>query len=213
MELRASCKQIFCSYTHPLPLGFGQKVKKVLFSESSHVAYQIKGNGAKNIMQANILSLYTLFAPGVGSKGQNIFSESSHVASQIKGNGAKSTTHTHILSSTCTLGWVKRQKHFFLKVVMLHIELKRMKHKAPYKRIVYPYTHPPSLGWGQTVKIFFLIVVMMHIKLEETELSTSCKHLFCPYTHPQLLGPDQMSKLLNVIILHIKTKGKAYRPT
>ena len=97
----------------PFAPGVWSKGKKSPFSESSHVAYQIKGNGAKSIMEANNLSLYTPFAPGVGSKGQNIFSESSHVASQIKGNGAKSTTH--ILSSTCTLGWVKRQKHFFLK--------------------------------------------------------------------------------------------------
>ena len=28
----------------PLTLGLGQKVKPCLFSESSHVAYQIKGN-------------------------------------------------------------------------------------------------------------------------------------------------------------------------
>ena len=61
---------------------------KTFFFLSSHVAYQIKGNGAKTTMQAHILSLHTIVAPGVGSKGQNIFSESSHAAYQIKENGA-----------------------------------------------------------------------------------------------------------------------------
>ena len=42
---RATCKYIFCPYTHPMPLRLDQKVK-ILFSESSHVAYQIKGNRA-----------------------------------------------------------------------------------------------------------------------------------------------------------------------
>ena len=40
MEYRAPCKHIFCPYTHPQPLGWGQKVKTFFY-----VAYQIKGNG------------------------------------------------------------------------------------------------------------------------------------------------------------------------
>ena len=44
MEHRAPCKQMFCPYTHPGPLGWGRKVKH-LFTVSSHIAYQIKGNG------------------------------------------------------------------------------------------------------------------------------------------------------------------------
>ena len=44
-EYKAPCKHIFCPYTHPRLLGRGQKVKTFFFSESSHVAYQIKGNG------------------------------------------------------------------------------------------------------------------------------------------------------------------------
>ena len=73
IEHRASCTQhIFFPYTHPLPIGLGQKVK-TFFSESTHAANQIKGNGALKTMHAHILSLYTLSVPGVGSKGQNMF--------------------------------------------------------------------------------------------------------------------------------------------
>ena len=39
----ATCKYIFCPYTHPRPLGWGQRSKH--FSESSLFAYQIKRNG------------------------------------------------------------------------------------------------------------------------------------------------------------------------
>ena len=63
MEHRAKCKYIFCPYMYPWPLGLGQKVK-TFFSENSHVAYQIKGNGAKSDMQSHILSLHTPLAPG-----------------------------------------------------------------------------------------------------------------------------------------------------
>ena len=41
----ATCEQIVCPYTHLQSLGWGLKVKTV-FSESDHVAYQIKGNDA-----------------------------------------------------------------------------------------------------------------------------------------------------------------------
>ena len=43
MEYRAPCKHIFCPYIHPRPLGCDQKSKH-FFTESSHVAYQSKGN-------------------------------------------------------------------------------------------------------------------------------------------------------------------------
>ena len=43
MEHRAPHKHIFCPYTHPLPLGFGQNI---FSSESSRVENLIKGNGA-----------------------------------------------------------------------------------------------------------------------------------------------------------------------
>ena len=62
----------------------GSKGQTIYFSESSHVAYQIK---ADSNMVANILPTDTPLTQGVGSKGQTIsFTESSHVAYQIKGN-------------------------------------------------------------------------------------------------------------------------------
>ena len=63
------------------------KVKLYLFSESSHVAYQIKANDSGSNMVANILPTETPLTQGKGSKGQTIsFPESSHLAYQIKGN-------------------------------------------------------------------------------------------------------------------------------
>ena len=57
------------------------------FSESRHVAYQIKADDAGSNMVANILPTDTPLTLGGGSKGQTIsFTESSHVAYQIKGN-------------------------------------------------------------------------------------------------------------------------------
>ena len=77
----------------PSTQGVGSKGQTINFSESSHVAYQIKAGDAGRNMVANILPKDTLLTQGVGSKGQNIyFTESSHVAYQIKGNLAQSTT-------------------------------------------------------------------------------------------------------------------------
>ena len=71
----------------PLTQGLGSKGQTIYFSESSHVAYQIKADDAGSNMVANILPTYTPSTQGVGSKDQAIsFSESSHVAYQIKGN-------------------------------------------------------------------------------------------------------------------------------
>ena len=41
---RGLCKHIFCPYTHPAPLGVWSKGQKY-FTETRHVAYQIKRNG------------------------------------------------------------------------------------------------------------------------------------------------------------------------
>ena len=69
----------------PLTQGVGSKGQTIYFSESSHVAYQIKADDAGSNMVANILPADTPSTQGVGSKGQTIyFSESSHVAYQIK---------------------------------------------------------------------------------------------------------------------------------
>ena len=42
----------------------------VFFSESGHVAYQIKVKEVQTNMQGNTLNLYTPLASGVGLKGQ-----------------------------------------------------------------------------------------------------------------------------------------------
>ena len=73
--------------TDTLDPGVGSKGQTIYFSESSHVAYQIKADDTGSNMVANILPTDTPLTQGVGSKGQTIsFTESSHVAYQIKGN-------------------------------------------------------------------------------------------------------------------------------
>ena len=86
-------------------------------------------------MVANILPKDTPSTQGVGSKGQTIsFSESSHVAYQIKADDAGSNMVANILPtgtpSTQGVG-SKGQTISFLKVVMLHIKLKGIEHRAP----------------------------------------------------------------------------------
>ena len=71
----------------PLTQGVGSKGQAIYFSESSHVAYQIKADEAGSNMVANIFPTDTPSTQGLGSKGQTIsFSERSHVAYQINGN-------------------------------------------------------------------------------------------------------------------------------
>ena len=71
----------------PSTQGVGSKGQTIYFSESCHVAYQIKAGDAGSNMVANILPTDTPSTQGMGSKGQTIsFSESSHVAYQIKDN-------------------------------------------------------------------------------------------------------------------------------
>ena len=71
----------------------------------------------------------------MGSNGQTIyFPESSHVAYQIKADKAGSNMVANILPtdtpSTQGVGY-KGQTISFLKVVMLHIKLKGIEHRAP----------------------------------------------------------------------------------
>ena len=67
--------------------GVGSKGQTISFSESSHVAYQIKADDAGSNMVANILPTDTPSTQGWGQKVKlYIFSESSHVAYPIKGN-------------------------------------------------------------------------------------------------------------------------------
>ena len=86
-------------------------------------------------MVANILPTYTPLTQGVGSKGQTIyFSESCHVAYQIKADDAGSNMVANILPTdtpfTQGVG-SKGQLYLLLKVVMLHIKLKGIEHRAP----------------------------------------------------------------------------------
>ena len=57
----------------PLTQGVGSKSKTIYFSESSHVAYQIKADNAGSNMVANVLPTETPSTHGVGSKGQTIY--------------------------------------------------------------------------------------------------------------------------------------------
>ena len=86
-------------------------------------------------MVANILPTDTPSTQGVGSKGQTIsFSESSHVAYQIKADNAGSNMVANILPTDTPSTQGARSKvklYLFLKVVMLHIKLKGIDHRAP----------------------------------------------------------------------------------
>ena len=111
------------------------KRSKLFFLEYGHVAYHIKADDAGNIMLANFLPTDTPSTQGVGSKGQTIYySESSHVTYQIKADDAGSNMVANILPtdtpSTQGVG-SKGQTISFLKVVMLHIKLKGIEHRAP----------------------------------------------------------------------------------
>ena len=56
----------------PSTQGLRSKGQTIYFSESSHVAYQIKADDACSNMVANILLTGTPLTQGVGSKGQTI---------------------------------------------------------------------------------------------------------------------------------------------
>ena len=70
----------------PLTHGVGSKVKTFFLSERSHIAYQIKGNGAYSTMQAHILSLHTPSTCGLYLKLSKILNV---VMSHIKLRGKK----------------------------------------------------------------------------------------------------------------------------
>ena len=153
MEHRVPCKHIFWPYTHPQPPD-GVKRSNIFLAVSSYVAYQIKGNGAQNIMQAHTGSLRTTLTPGTGVKSQINFSSDS--------------------------------------IVMLHIKLMGMEHRAPCKQIFCPFTH--ARPWSK---------VMLHIKLMGMEHRAPCKQIFCPFTHARPWSKGQNIFLLEVVMLHI----------
>ena len=75
----------------------------IIFSESSHVAYQIKGNLPQSTMKASMLFLHTPSPPGVESKRQVVFfvTESGHVACKINVKEVK--TNIQIEGNTLNL--------------------------------------------------------------------------------------------------------------
>ena len=85
-------------------------------------------------MVANILPTDTPSTQGVGSKGQTIyFSESSHVAYQIKADDAGSNMVANILptDTPLTQGVGSKGQTISCHLVMLHIKLKGIEHRAP----------------------------------------------------------------------------------
>ena len=149
--------------THTPNPQIGSKGQNILFNESRHDAYQIVWNGTQSTMQTHILSLQTTSSLSRGERSNHFFSESSDVAYQINGNGAKRTMQAHIMS----LCGAKRLRIVLLKVVMLHIKLKGLEHRAPFEHIVCSYTHPK---FPDGVKTFlFLKAVLLHIKLDGLE--------------------------------------------
>ena len=68
---------------------------------------------------------------------------------------------------------------------------------------------PAASGVGSKGQnIFFLKVVMLQIKLN----GAPCKHIFLTHTHSLWVGLKGKQNL-NMVMLHIKFKGKKYRPT
>ena len=107
----------------------------IFISEYSHVAYQIKADDAGSNMVANILPTDTPLTQWQGSKGQAIyFSESSHVSYKIKADDAGSNMVANILPKDTPLtqgvGSKFKLYFFFLKLVMLHINLKGIERRA-----------------------------------------------------------------------------------
>ena len=163
-------------------------------------------------MVANILPTDTPSTQGVGSKGQTIyFSESSHVAYQIKADDAGSNMVVNILPR----GWCQKVKlYLILKVVMLHIKLKGIEHRTPWKQVCCHYTHQRPLGWGQKV-IFcsFQKVVMLHIKVKWKKCRPTCKVTLWIYTQswPLRLGLKvRYWNCADVSIFFIELSTKTY---
>ena len=78
-----------------------------------------------------------------------IFSEYGHVAYKIKGCEIYKNMQAKIfpLQTPSTSGMGQKvETDFFLKVVMLHIKLKAIKHRTPYKQLFCPYSFPQPLS-------------------------------------------------------------------
>ena len=104
--------------------------------------------------------LPSLVDKGDGAEDKiQLVSENGHVAYHIKGFGTCSNMAANILPvDTPLTSWMgsKRQHIFFLKVVVLHVKLKGIEHRAPCKDIFCDYTHPRAPGvWSKGQNICF----------------------------------------------------------
>ena len=77
-------------------------------------------------------------------------------------------------------GWGQKVKpYIFVKVVMLHIKLKRIEHRAQChdesKYAVITHTNGPWGGVKRSYYFSFLKVVMLHIKLKWKKCRPACK--------------------------------------
>ena len=97
---------------------------------------------------------------------------------------------------------------------MLHIKLKGIEHRAPWKQVCCHYTHQRPLGWGQKV-IFcsFLKVVMLHIRVKWKKCRPTCKVTLWIYTQswPLRLGLKvRYWNCADVSIFFIELSTKTY---
>ena len=107
-------------------------------------------------------------------------------------------------------------KSDYPSIVMLHIKLKGMDHRAPCKHIFCPYKHSQPQG-GRMFKIvlFFLKIVILHIKLKQIWCIEHHARTYSVLTNIlNLWGRIKRSKqILIAAMLHIKLKEKKYSPT
>ena len=138
-------------------------------------------------MQVHILSLHTPSSPGWGQRVKTFFTERTTLHIKLKGMEQRAP-RKHIFcpyTHPQAKDRVKRSKHFFLKVVILHIKLNGA--LSTMQAHILSLHTPSPLGLGQNVKTFFLKTVMLHIKLKGMKHKTPCKQIVCPSTH--ILGP------------------------
>ena len=152
------------------------KGQNIFFSESSHVACQIKGNGTYSTLQAHILSFQNTSTPD-GVKNSNIFFLKVvmlHIKLKgIEHDASTYTVLTHIIDPWVGVKGLNIQVSF-LKVVMLHIKLMGMKHRAPCKHIFCPYKRTRPIGWCHAA-----------YQIKEKGTKSPCMNILCPYTLPQ----------------------------
>ena len=95
---------------------------------------------------------------------------------------------------------------------MLHTKLKGMEHRAPFKHIFCPYTHPQSQMGSKSQKNENS---MLHIKLKgmEHRAPSSTYSVLTHTFNPQMGSKSQNIFFIKVVMLHIKLKGMEHRAT